>query len=257
MKGRVRPKKNLGQHFLTDSSVVSRIIDSIPVSDSDFVIEVGPGEGVLTEHLASRHKQFMVVEFDLESVDHLLRNDILNQHQIFQGDFLKWKLPDSEKVMIVGNFPYNISSQIVFKILDERDKVYAMVGMFQKEVAERICSGPGSKNYGILSVLTQVFYETEYLFTVEKEAFRPPPKVQSGVIKMTRKKDLSLPCSYSTLKSVVKMAFNQRRKMLRNSLGQIIREVHQPALGEYLTKRPEQLGFIDFITIASEIERLK
>ncbi len=257
MSSRVKPKKHLGQHFLTDESVVERIVQSLPADSFELLIEVGPGEGVLTKHLAPAYDQFMVVEFDHESVDHLLANEILPPEKIFQGDFLRWNFPDSEQIMVIGNFPYNISSQIVFKLLDERQKVMGMVGMFQKEVAERIASPPGNKSYGILSVLTQAWYEVEYLFTVDRLAFRPPPKVQSGVIRMKRKEGFELGCEEKRFRQVVKMAFNQRRKMLRNSISSLLQPAAREVLEEYLTKRPEQLDFNDFVAIAKAIDEVK
>lgn len=250
----VRPKKHLGQHFLKDEATVERIAKALEGLEFDFLLEVGPGEGALTKYLAPVYDAFLVVEFDQESVNHLLVTGLLPPEKVFQGDFLRWKFPDVHRMAVIGNFPYNISSQIVFKILEERDKVVAMVGMFQKEVAERIVSPPGNKDYGILSVLTQAWYEVEYLFTVDEHAFRPPPKVKSGVIRLKKKEGFELDCSEKRFRQVVKMAFNQRRKMLRNSLGSLLNDASKKALEPYLTQRPEQLDFTQFAAIAKAIE---
>lgn len=258
MSGSVRPKKNLGQHFLQDEAIVQNIVEALPPKDSfDLLIEVGPGEGVMTKYLAPLYDQFMVVEYDSESVDHILANGILPPEQIFQGDFLRWNFPDAERIMVIGNFPYNISSQIVFKLLENRDKVVGMVGMFQKEVAQRIASPPGNKSYGILSVFTQAWFDLEYLFSVDEHAFRPAPKVKSGVIRMTRKEGFVLGCDEKRFRQVVKMAFNQRRKMLRNSIAALIHPDAVEALEPYLKKRPEQLDFTDFTAIVNALDAVK
>jgi 16S rRNA (adenine1518-N6/adenine1519-N6)-dimethyltransferase len=245
----VTPKKYLGQHFLEDETVVQRTAQACVGLASKQVIEVGPGEGVLTVELLKYYDDLMVIELDQESVQHLRKNEILPEKRIISDDFLKWTIPQGEWIL-AGNFPYNISSQIVFKMLESRDRFVGMVGMFQKEVAERIVSKPGSKVYGITSVLTQAFYDAEYLFTVEAEAFRPPPKVQSGVIRLKRRDIVGLGCDEEFFKRIVKQSFNQRRKMLRNTLKEYIDDGSAPEIESYLNQRPEQLHYNDFIKLA-------
>lgn len=245
----VKPKKALGQHFLRDEQVVDRIVEALEPIQPDQLLEVGPGEGVLTERLLPLYPKLHIVEVDAESVLHLRQQFAVYEDQLTHTDFLKWSLPDGTWT-VIGNFPYNISSQIVFRILEHRDQVDGMVGMFQKEVAARIASPPGSKDYGILSVLTQCYYDVEYLFTVEPEAFFPPPKVRSGVIRMMRKTDDTPDCDETFFFKLVKMAFNQRRKMLRNSIKPFLTEDRAELISEYLTKRPEQLDFKDFVKLS-------
>ncbi|MGB0255040.1 MAG: 16S rRNA (adenine(1518)-N(6)/adenine(1519)-N(6))-dimethyltransferase RsmA, partial [Flavobacteriaceae bacterium] len=216
----VRPKKHLGQHFLTDQNIAQNIADTLSENGYDEVLEIGPGMGVLTQYLLQKPFTTRVIEIDSESVDYLKTHYAKLQNNIIEGDFLKLSLHDyfQDQVAIIGNFPYNISSQILFKVIKQRERVPEFAGMFQKEVAERICEKPGSKAYGILSVLAQAFYDCEYLFNVSRFVFDPPPKVASGVIRLTRKKEFALPCDDALFFRVVKTAFQQRRKTLRNSL---------------------------------------
>lgn len=249
----VRPKKNLGQHFLTDQNIARKIVDSLGTEIPD-VLEIGPGTGVLTQYLLQRNEiNLHVIEIDRESVAYLKQQfpQLIN---IYEEDFLKAGIENrfSEKFNIIGNFPYNISSQIFFRILAVRNRVPEVVGMIQKEVAERIASKHGTKNYGILSVLLQAFYNIEYLFTVSEHVFLPPPKVKSAVVRLKRNNVESLPCDEKLFTSVVKAAFNQRRKMLRNSLRNICEEVPE----KFAEKRPEQLSVSDFIEITQLIENL-
>ncbi len=249
----VRPKKNLGQHFLTDQNIARKIVDSLGPEIPD-VLEIGPGTGVLTQYLLQRNEiNLHVIEIDRESVAYLKQHfpQLIN---IYEEDFLKAGIENwfSEKFNIIGNFPYNISSQIFFRILTVRNRVPEVVGMVQKEVAERIASKHGTKSYGILSVLLQAFYNIEYLFTVGEHVFLPPPKVKSAVIRLKRNSVESLPCDEKLFTSVVKAAFNQRRKMLRNSLRNICGEVPE----KFAEKRPEQLSVSDFIEITQLIENL-
>lgn len=249
----VRPKKSLGQHFLTDQNIARKIVDSLGNEIPD-VLEIGPGTGVLTQYLLLRNEiNLHVIEIDRESVAYLKQHfpQLIN---IYEEDFLKAGIENrfSEKFNIIGNFPYNISSQIFFRILTVRNRVPEVVGMVQKEVAERIASKHGTKNYGILSVLLQAFYNIEYLFTVSEHVFLPPPKVKSAVIRLKRNNVESLPCDEKLFTSVVKAAFNQRRKMLRNSLRSICEEVPE----KFAEKRPEQLSVSDFIEITQLIENL-
>ena len=249
----VRPKKNLGQHFLTDQNIARKIVDSLGTEIPD-VLEIGPGTGVLTQYLLQRNEiNLHVIEIDRESVAYLKQHfpQLIN---IYEEDFLKAGIENrfSERFNIIGNFPYNISSQIFFRILTVRNRVPEVVGMVQKEVAERIASKHGTKSYGILSVLLQAFYNIEYLFTVGEYVFLPPPKVKSAVIRLKRNSVESLPCDEKLFTSVVKAAFNQRRKMLRNSLRNICGEVPE----KFAEKRPEQLSVSDFIEITQLIENL-
>jgi len=249
----VRPKKNLGQHFLIDQNIARKIVDSLGTEIPD-VLEIGPGTGVLTQYLLQRNEiNLHVIEIDRESVAYL-KQHFPQLNNIYEEDFLKAGIESrfSEKFNIIGNFPYNISSQIFFRILAVRNRVPEVVGMIQKEVAERIASKHGTKNYGILSVLLQAFYDIEYLFTVSEHVFLPPPKVKSAVIRLKRNSVESLPCDEKLFTSVVKAAFNQRRKMLRNSLRNICEEVPE----KFAEKRPEQLSVSDFIEITQLIENL-
>lgn len=249
----VRPKKNLGQHFLTDQNIARKIVDSLGTEIPD-VLEIGPGTGVLTQYLLQRNEiNLHVIEIDRESVAYL-KQHFPQLNNIYEEDFLKSGIESrfSEKFNIIGNFPYNISSQIFFRVLAVRNRVPEVVGMIQKEVAERIASKHGTKSYGILSVLLQAFYNIEYLFTVSEHVFLPPPKVKSAVIRLKRNSVESLPCDEKLFTSVVKAAFNQRRKMLRNSLRNICEEVPE----KFAEKRPEQLSVSDFIEITQLIENL-
>lgn len=246
----VRPKKKLGQHFLTDESIAERIANSLSAEGYRNVLEIGPGTGMLTKYLLARKDiDLSVIELDRESVAYLRVNFPELKGHILEGDFLRNNIQDLMKppMAIIGNFPYNISSQILFKAFENRDLVPEVVGMFQKEVAERVASKPGNKTYGILSVLLQAVYDTEYLFTVPETVFRPPPKVKSGVISLKRKADFSLPVEERHFKAVVKTAFNQRRKTLRNALKPLGK---LPDIkNDTLSLRAEQLHFEEFITL--------
>ncbi len=250
----VRPKKNLGQHFLTDLNIARKIVDSLEAKVPD-VLEVGPGMGVLTQFLLQRTElNTHVVEIDTDSVEYL-KNNFTQLKNIHSEDFLKADITAwfPGKFNVIGNFPYNISSQIFFRILEFRNLIPETVGMVQKEVAERIASPHGTKVYGIMSVLLQTFFDIEYLFTVSEGVFNPPPKVKSAVIKLKRNQRAALPCDEDLFIRTVKAAFNQRRKMLRNSLKTICTELPS----EYAEKRPEQLSVNDFIALACEVENLK
>jgi len=255
----VRAKKHLGQHFLTDKSIAIKIVDSLEAKKISKVLEVGPGMGVLTELLLKKSNyETTVIEIDQESIEYLKEKFPDLENRIINGDFLKLNFSDyfqSEKLAVIGNFPYNISSQIFFRVLENRKRITEVVGMLQKEVAERICSGPGSKTYGILSVLLQAWYDIDYLFTVHENVFSPPPKVKSAVIKLVRNEVEELGCDEKLFFRVVKQGFNQRRKMLRNSLKGIV----PPGVefySEYLSQRPEQLSVSQFIELTKEIQNL-
>lgn len=249
----VKAKKFLGQHFLTDEGIAKHIVDSLSESSHN-VIEIGPGMGVLTKYLITRNNtNFHVVEIDRESVVYL-HNHYPSLH-IIEGDFLKIDLSSlfQDTYSIIGNFPYNISSQILFKVFDNRNNVTEVVGMFQKEVAERVAAGPGSKTYGILSVLLSAFYNIEYLFTVNENVFNPPPKVKSAVIRLTRNNVTKLGCDENLFVQVVKAGFNQRRKTLRNALRQLGLSLENTPM-ELLAKRAEQLSVSQFIEITKTIQ---
>lgn len=250
----VRPKKNLGQHFLVDLNIAKKIVDSLGTSSPD-VLEIGPGMGVLTQYLLERPEQNIhVVEIDRESVEYL-QNNFTGIKNIWSEDFLKADIASKfpGDFNIIGNFPYNISSQILFRVLALRNRIPETVGMLQKEVAERIASPHGSKSYGIMSVLLQAFFDIEYLFTVSESVFNPPPKVKSAVIRLKRNNVAELPCNEAFFVKVVKAAFNLRRKMLRNSLKNICTNLPE----EYAQKRPEQLSVDDFIDLTCKIENLE
>ncbi|MDH3648649.1 MAG: 16S rRNA (adenine(1518)-N(6)/adenine(1519)-N(6))-dimethyltransferase RsmA [Saprospiraceae bacterium] len=246
-----RAKKRFGQHFLTQEDVAKRIVDALPtVSPAESVLEVGPGRGMLTQFLLKNHSTLYFVEADRDMIPLLHERFPLIGSRLIQADFLKLDLHTLPKFHMIGNFPYNISSQILFKVLDNREQVPTMVGMFQKEVAERIVAKSGSRTYGILSVLTQAFYSCEYMFTVEPSAFTPPPKVQSGIIRLIRDDTKQMNRARERFfRRVVKMAFNQRRKMLRNSLKALLEEyaVNDQSL---LSMRPEQLTVQQFVDLA-------
>ena len=248
MSDRVRAKKSLGQHFLKSKQTAQRIVDALSGTEEGIILEVGPGMGVLTEGLLERFgARLHVVEIDRESVAYLKIHFPDLTPRINGDDFLRLDLAkiSNGQIALIGNFPYNISSQILFHALDYREQVHEIVGMFQREVARRIVSGAGSREYGILSVLMGAFYTGEYLFTVDENEFHPPPKVKSGVVRFTRKADISLPCRPETLYKVVKMAFNQRRKTLRNSLSALWNSEFE-ATG-FGGQRAEQLEVKDFL----------
>lgn len=253
---KVKAKKHLGQHFLKDESIAKAIADTLSLEGYNDVLEIGPGMGVLTQYLLDKPTNTYVIEIDTESVAYLDANYPKLKDKIISKDFLKYdvnEIFEGKQFAIIGNFPYNISTQIVFRTLEFRYQIPEFSGMFQKEVAERICEKKGSKTYGILSVLAQAFYDAEYLFTVDEHVFNPPPKVKSGVMRLRRKEDFSLPCGEKLFFTVVKTAFQQRRKTLRNSLKTLnlsdnLRE------DKVLDLRPEQLSVEDFIALTQKIE---
>ena len=280
----VRPKKNLGQHFLTDLSIAKRIADTVDACPDIPVLEVGPGMGVMTQYLVEKPRPFKVVEIDRESVEYLKQTlfkeeghpvapeapeapvaqeapeaPVAPEAQIVEGDFLRMDLREvfgGQQFVLTGNYPYDISSQIFFKMLDNRDLIPCCTGMIQHEVAVRMASQPGNKQYGILSVLIQAWYYVEYLFTVEPNVFNPPPKVQSAVIRMTRNKVEKLGCDEELFKRVVKTSFNQRRKMLRVSLRQMLSDeaLQTIANSRFATLRPEQLSIAEFVELTNLVE---
>ncbi len=252
----VKAKKHLGQHFLRDESIAEKIADTLTLNGYKNVLEIGPGMGVLTKYLLKKDITTHVIEIDSESVEYLQANYLNLAPRIIEKDFLKYDLNEvfkGEPLAIIGNFPYNISTQIVFKTLEMRDQIPEFSGMFQKEVAQRICSKEGSKVYGILSVLTQAFYDAEYLFTVPPSVFNPPPKVDSGVLRLTRKENYTLPCDEKLFFKVVKAGFQQRRKTLRNSLKTFDLSDNLKA-NVIFGKRPEQLQVQQFIELTQLIE---
>lgn len=256
MRSPVKPKKFLGQHFLKDMDIARRIAETMIGYAGLPILEIGPGTGVLTRFLLAAGHDLTVVEIDRESVAYLRAHFPELDNRILEEDFLKLRLNKifSGRFCVIGNYPYNISSQIFFKVLDYKDLIPCCSGMIQKEVAERMASGPGNKNYGILSVLMQAWYDIEYLFTVPEHVFEPPPKVKSAVIRMTRNKVTDLGCSEQLFKQVVKTSFNQRRKTLRNSLKPILGKECPLYESPIFDKRPEQLSVDQFISLTKEIE---
>lgn len=264
MTKRVRAKKNLGQHFLNDTGIamnIARCITSeeLPAADSRWgdlpIVEIGPGMGVLTSFLLELGRPLKAVELDSESVGWLKEN--MPQVDVVEADFLKIDLSTlfPGEMAIIGNYPYNISSQIFFKVLENREKVPVVAGMLQKEVAERICAGPGGRERGILSVFLQAWYDCEYLFTVPPTVFSPPPKVQSGVLRLVRNSRTSLGCDEKLFKTVVKTAFGQRRKTLRNSLGGMLGAENPVMQDEIMGLRPERLNVEDFVRLTNAIRK--
>ena len=253
----VKAKKHLGQHFLNDENIASKIADTLSLDGYKNVLEIGPGMGVLTKYLLKKDIKTHVIEIDTESVDYLKANYLNLADRVIEQDFLKFDLKkvfNEEPFAIIGNYPYNISSQIVFKTLEMRDQIPEFSGMFQKEVALRICSKEGNKVYGILSVLTQAFYDAAYLFTVPPSVFNPPPKVDSGVLLLKRKENYELPCNEVLFFKVVKTSFQQRRKTLRNSLKTFNLSDNLKA-NVIFDQRPEQLSVEQFITLTQLIEK--
>lgn len=254
----VRPKKNLGQHFLTDINIARKIVESLS-DDSVNVLEIGSGTGVLTQFLfANTSLNFIALDIDIESIDYLIQHFPGKDRQILHADFLKCDPTtffDKAPFSIIGNFPYNISSQILFKVLQYRDSIPEVVGMVQKEVAERLAAPPGSKTYGILSVLLQAWYQIDYLFTVNEQVFNPPPKVKSAVIRLRRNQTKALGCDERLFVQLVKMTFNQRRKMIRNSLKGLTGDA--PFSHPFLTQRPEQLSVADFVDLTNALSNFK
>lgn len=256
----VRPKKALGQHFLTDQGVAQRIAHTLADFTQYPVLEIGPGMGVLTRWLLEMGVDLKVVEIDTESVDYLGRNFPELKGRIIEGDFLQMNLTDiygSQPFCIIGNYPYNISSQIFFKLLDYKHQVPCCSGMLQKEVAERLAAKEGGKTRGILSVLLQAWYDVEYLFTVSEHVFCPPPKVKSGVIRLVRNSRTELPCSERLFRTVVKTTFGQRRKTLRNSIKPLLPPGAPLPESELLALRPEQLSVDQFFVLTNLIESAK
>lgn len=261
----VRPKKFLGQHFLTHLPTAQAIADTVDACPNLPVLEVGPGMGVMTQYLIPKGRELKVVEIDFESVEYLRKNFPALEDHIIEDDFLKMHLEHTfggRPFVLTGNYPYNISSQIFFKMLDYRHLIPCCTGMIQKEVAERLASAPGCKAYGILSVLVQLYYKVDYLFTVEPGVFNPPPKVRSAVIRMTRNDVTDPGCDEKLLKRVVKTTFNQRRKMMRGSIKPLLSELDQQCEAEapdhtgflaqpMLTRRPEQLSVQEFIALTN------
>lgn len=269
---KVRPKKQLGQHFLTDQEVARRIADTVDACPGLPILEVGPGMGVLTQYLLTKDRLVKVVEIDTESVAYLHENMPQLADNILEDDFLRMSLEktfDGKPFVLTGNYPYNISSQIFFKMLDYRDLIPCCTGMIQREVAQRMAAGPGSRTYGILSVLVQAWYSVEYLFTVDEHVFCPPPKVKSAVIRLTRNDVTSLPCDENLFRRVVKTTFNQRRKTLRNNIRPLLCQLdlelqnkgiqpkdHAEWLSQDLfTKRPEQLSVQEFIQLTQSLQK--
>lgn len=256
----VRAKKSLGQHFLTDLSIAERIADTIKDYKGLPVIEVGPGMGVLTQFLLDAGHDVTVVELDEESVDYLKINFPQLKDRIVFEDFLKLDLKTivgDKQFVVIGNYPYNISSQIFFKVLDYKDQVVCCSGMLQREVAQRLAAGPGSKTYGILSVLLQAWYDAEYLFTVDEHVFNPPPKVKSGVIRFTRNQVQDLGCDERLLRIVVKTSFGQRRKQLRNSVKPLVPGGSPVLQLPVMNMRPEQLSVQEFIELTNTIQQAR
>ena len=252
----VKAKKHLGQHFLTDENIAKKIADTLSLKGYDSVLEIGPGMGVLTKYLLEKDVTTYVIEIDPESVEYIQANFLNLATRIIEKNFLKYNLNEvfkESQFAIIGNFPYNISTQIVFKTLEMRNQIPEFSGMFQKEVAQRICEKEGSKAYGILSVLTQAFYHAEYMFTVPPTVFNPPPKVNSGVLRLTRKENFDLPCDDKLFFRVVKTGFQQRRKTLRNSLKTFNLSDNLKA-NVIFDKRPEQLSVESFIELTQLIE---
>ena len=253
----VKPKKFLGQHFLKDLKVAQDIADTVDACPELPILEVGPGMGVLTQFLLPKERQVKVVEVDYESVAYLREAYPQLEENIIEDDFLKMNLHrlfDDQPFVLTGNYPYNISSQIFFKMLENKELRPCCTGMIQKEVAERIAAAPGSKTYGILSVLIQAWYDVEYLFTVHEHVFNPPPKVKSAVIRMTRNDKLQLGCNERLFKQVVKTTFNQRRKTLRNSIKPILGKDCPLTEDIIFNKRPEQLSVQEFVELTNKVE---
>lgn len=254
----VKPKKFLGQHFLKDLKVAQDIADTVDACPELPILEVGPGMGVLTQFLISKNRPLKVVELDFESVAYLREHFSALEENIIEDDFLKMHLErlfDGQPFVLTGNYPYNISSQIFFKMLEYKDFIPCCTGMIQKEVAERMAASPGSKTYGILSILVQAWYHVEYLFTVHEHVFNPPPKVKSAVIRMTRNDTIDLGCNEQLFKQIVKTTFNQRRKTLRNSIKPILGKENPLLNDELFNKRPEQLSVQQFIDLTNRVEK--
>ena len=252
----VRPKKKLGQHFLTDLNIAEKIANLLNFENYEHVLEIGPGTGVLTQFLIQKTKKLHLIEIDEESIEYLQNKYIIDHFNLIKGDFLNYDFKPvfgTNPFAVIGNFPYNISSQIIFKVIENKIQIPFFAGMFQKEVAERICEPPGSKKYGIISVISQLYFKTEYLFSVSPNVFNPPPKVESGVIQLTRKENITLDCDEKLLVKIVKLSFQQRRKTLRNSLKtlNLPDNLREDAIFDL---RPEKLSGDDFIKLTKRIE---
>lgn len=262
---RVKPKKNLGQHFLTDLNIAKRIADTVDRCPSIPVLEIGPGMGVLTQFLVDKPREVKAVEIDTESVVYLHEHYPMLRERIIEGDFLRMDLSDvfeGRPFVLTGNYPYDISSQIFFKMLEYKDLIPCCTGMIQREVAQRMASKPGNKAYGILSVMVQAWYDVDYLFTVDEGVFNPPPKVKSAVVSLVRNGVTDLGCDETLFRRVVKTVFNQRRKMLRVSLRQLFNKETLPGVDffgrDMMTKRPEQLDVARFVELTNMVaEQLK
>ena len=254
----MRAKKSYGQHFLTNESITEAIANGLQVNGQfNKVLEIGPGRGMLTKYLLEKPYDLLVVEADRDMVYYLQKHFPSLKEKIIAADFLKVPLEKFfpvEPFGLIGNFPYNISSQILFKMLEYKERIPEMVGMFQKEVAERIISPPGNKTYGVISVLIQAWYDGEYLFTVDKQNFNPPPKVQSGVIRLVRKDQKELGCDPKLFRSIVKQAFSQRRKMLRNTMKTFL-EGDELLNDSFFKQRPEMLSVEDYIELTNRVEK--
>ena len=253
MKNYVKPKKSLGQHFLVDMDIASRIADTVDACADIPVLEVGPGTGVLTQFLMPKGRELKVVELDRESVAYL--HDHMPQLDVVEADFLKLDLKkvfDGRQFVLTGNYPYNISSQIFFSVVENRDVIPCCTGMIQKEVAERLAAIPGGKAYGVLSIFIQLWYDVEYLFTVHENVFNPPPKVKSAVIRMTRNQRTSLGCDERLFRRIVKTVFTMRRKMIRNGLRQIVGDC-ELLKDEFFNKRPEQISIEEYIRLTNDL----
>ena len=253
----VKAKKQLGQHFLTDLGIARRIADTVDSCPDIPVLEIGPGMGVMTQYLKQKQRPFKVVEIDKESVEYLAERWPDFTPQVISGDFLRMDLTkvfDGKQFVLTGNYPYDISSQIFFKMLDNKELIPCCTGMIQREVAQRLAASPGSKTYGILSVLVQAWYDVEYLFTVSEGVFNPPPKVKSAVIRMTRNETTDLGCDEKLFKQIVKTTFNQRRKTLRNSIASILDKSHPLSADPIFNKRPEQLSVQEFVELTNRVE---
>lgn len=252
----VRPKKFLGQHFLTDLMIAQRIADTVDVCSDIPILEVGPGTGVLTQFLMLKERDLKVVELDRESVPYLKEHFPSLAENVVEADFLTMNLQevfDGRSFVLTGNYPYNISSQIFFKMLENKNLIPCCTGMIQKEVAERLAAAPGSKTYGVLSVLIQAWYDVEYLFTVDEHVFNPPPKVKSAVIRMTRNQRQELGCDERLFRRIVKTVFTMRRKMMRNGMKQILGNDHPLLAHSFLTRRPEQVSVEEFIELTNTV----
>ncbi|MBQ9362787.1 MAG: 16S rRNA (adenine(1518)-N(6)/adenine(1519)-N(6))-dimethyltransferase RsmA [Bacteroidaceae bacterium] len=254
----VKPKKFLGQHFLTDQSIAQRIADTIDICPDIPVLEVGPGTGVLTQYILKKDRTFKVVEIDRESVPYLREHFPQLGSGIIEADFLQMDLHEvfgGNPFVLTGNYPYNISSQIFFKMLENKDIIPCCTGMIQKEVAERMAAVPGSKAYGVLSVLIQAWYNVDYLFTVHENVFNPPPKVKSAVISITRNRRAVLGCDEALFRRIVKTVFTMRRKMMRTPMRQILPKDSPLLTDELFNKRPEQLSVEEFIDLTNQVEK--